>query len=68
MDNDVKNKKYIDPEITEYANFNWKNYIENYDDLNHIETKEEAWEHWINHGKNEGRLYKKKVKKKLFDF
>jgi hypothetical protein len=39
----------------EYINFNWEYYIKNNIDLNNIKTKQEAWEHWINHGKKEGR-------------
>jgi len=58
MDNDVETKnKCKDKENKEYQNFSWKYYIENNEDLKHIETKDEAWEHWINHGKNEGRLF-----------
>ena len=41
----------------EYFNFDWKNYVNNYDDLKHMDNKEEAWTHWNNHGKNEGRTY-----------
>jgi len=37
--------------------FVWKYYIEKYPDLKHMQTPEEAWQHWINHGKNEGRSY-----------
>jgi len=40
-----------------YTDFDWKSYIENNNDLQHINTKEEAWEHWINYGKNEGRFF-----------
>jgi hypothetical protein len=36
-------------------NFDWKSYIEINNDLSHIKTEREAWEHWINFGKNEGR-------------
>ena len=37
--------------------FNWKNYINRYDDLKkHLKyTKESAWEHYLNHGKRENR-------------
>lgn len=43
----------------EILNFDWKQYIENYQDLRDsgINTKEKAWYHWMNHGKNEGRKY-----------
>lgn len=40
-----------------YENFNWKKYVNKNMDLNHIETKDEAWRHWDNHGKNENREY-----------
>ena len=49
----------------EYKNFEWENYINNYDDLKKIDNKEKAWEHWINHGKKEKRvtfnIYEKKI-------
>lgn len=40
-------------------NFDWKKYIDTYIDLKRgdIRTKEKAWEHWINHGRLEGRTY-----------
>ena len=38
-----------------YENFNWINYKNKYEDLNHIKTKDEAWTHWYNYGKNENR-------------
>jgi hypothetical protein len=28
-----------------------------HDDLKHVKNKIEAWEHWNNHGKKEGRIY-----------
>ena len=39
--------------------FNWQTYINNYEDLQKagINTKKKAWQHWINHGKSEGRIY-----------
>jgi|Laugrespbdmm15dd_1035085.scaffolds.fasta_scaffold01172_4 GR25 family glycosyltransferase involved in LPS biosynthesis len=38
-------------------NFDWKYYLHNYPDLIQagIRTKQSAWSHWINHGKNELR-------------
>jgi len=42
--------------ITNFLNFDWKMYIKKYDDLNLIETKEDAWYHWINYGKHENRV------------
>jgi len=38
-------------------NFDWSTYIKNNKDLKSIKTKEEAWHHWIHHGKKEGRNY-----------
>ena len=37
--------------------FDWKSYISNYEDLRkaNINTKEKAWNHWINYGRKEGR-------------
>jgi len=40
-----------------YINFDWIKYIELNTDIAHINCKENAWEHWMNHGKNEGRQY-----------
>ena len=40
-----------------YDNFNWINYKNKYQDLNHIKTKDEAWTHWDNYGKNENREF-----------
>ena len=46
---------------TEFTDFDWKTYINNYEDLKNIKTKEEAWNHWIKHGKNENRTFDKIV-------
>lgn len=35
--------------------FNWFFYINNYNDLSHLKNEEEAFQHWKNIGKNEGR-------------
>ena len=40
-----------------YENFHWEKYKNCYDDLKHITRKNESWEHWINHGKNENREF-----------
>ena len=53
------NNNFKDDEI--YIDFDWKYYIEKYPDLNSLKTKEEAWQHWINHGINEGRINYKKT-------
>jgi len=41
------------------SNFNWKVYVNNYQDLRDagIDTEDEALEHWLNFGKKEGRDY-----------
>ena len=38
--------------------FDWKYYLSIYHDLQEhgIDTPEEAWEHWVNYGKREGRI------------
>jgi hypothetical protein len=40
-----------------YNDFNWKYYLDAYPDLtfNGVHTEEQAIQHWINHGKKEGR-------------
>jgi hypothetical protein len=53
--------------IKEYLKFNWKSYIDAYDDLNYIITKEDAWYHWINYGKYEGRLLYSEINDKNFE-
>ena len=53
------------------TDFDWIFYINNYDDLKHVQTKKEAWYHWINHGSLEGRICKKNEsvnQKELFDW
>jgi hypothetical protein len=44
---------------SEYNNFDWNSYVSYYQDLknDNIDTKQKAWSHWKNHGKNEKRLY-----------
>jgi hypothetical protein len=59
IDKNIENEKNM---------FDWKKYIEINNDLNHIKNKEEAWEHWINHGKNEGRNFYIKSKYNTFDW
>jgi hypothetical protein len=45
----------------EANNFDWKTYVENYEDLRkaNINTYESALQHWNNFGKKEGRTFKK---------
>jgi hypothetical protein len=40
-----------------YINFDWKSYIHYYNDLLNIQNKNDAWNHWIQHGKKEGRVF-----------
>ena len=57
---DKSNKIEInDINCIEEDNFDWKQYIDNYDDLKKagIDTKDKAWKHWMNHGKLEGRNF-----------
>jgi hypothetical protein len=48
--------------------FDWKSYIKNNKDLYHINSKEEAWDHWNNYGKNEGRFFFDKKCLKITNF
>lgn len=43
----------------DYETFDWKRYLHTYDDLveNGMQSKKDAWFHWRNHGKVEGRVY-----------
>ena len=56
-DNKIIKKDEIIKKDKDEKDFNWKQYIENYQDLKEsgMKTEEEAWSHWINHGKKEGR-------------
>jgi hypothetical protein len=40
-----------------YEIFDWENYINYYNDLKHVKTKEEAWNHWSYYGINENRIF-----------
>jgi hypothetical protein len=39
-----------------YDNFDWKAYINYYPDITYIQDKENAWQHWITSGNQEGRI------------
>jgi len=41
----------MDPE------FDWRAYVHNYPDLEHLNTRQKAWSHWCRYGKQEGRTY-----------
>ena len=45
---------YLYMNIT-YNDFNWNKYIHINNDLKNLSSKDEAWNHWISHGKNEER-------------
>jgi hypothetical protein len=47
---------YINYSSNEYDNFNWKFYIDQYEDLNLLQLKEHAYYHWKNYGEKEGRI------------
>jgi hypothetical protein len=38
------------------SEFDWFFYVNNYEDLSEITNEKDAWNHWINHGKNENRI------------
>ena len=59
MERKKEDEKKVDKneKTEEYKKFDWRSYIKHYDDLNHLDTKEKAWEHWLNHGKKEKRKY-----------
>jgi len=42
----------------EFQAFDWQYYVDHYEDLRYMTKKEVAWEHWMNHGKEEGRSWK----------
>ena len=41
----------------EFINFDWEKYVGKYGDLKAIKSKDDAWKHWIKHGKKESRIY-----------
>jgi len=55
-ENRVIPKVNKDINSAEFDKFDWKTYVKNYADLSSIDTKEEAWTHWNNYGKNENRV------------
>ena len=50
---EINNKNELD---YEYELFNWHFYINKYEDLKHINSREMAWDHWINFGRKENRV------------
>jgi hypothetical protein len=59
--NSVTTINYDD--YSDLDSFNWEDYISNYDDLKEsgLDTEKKALDHWINHGKQEKRSYKKSL-------
>jgi hypothetical protein len=55
--------------VTLKSFFNWKFYVSFYEDLPAagINTEDSAWNHWINHGRNEGRLSKENMINKFYN-
>jgi hypothetical protein len=47
----------IDDDKLNYINFDWKSYTQYYSDLLTIQNKNDAWNHWTQNGKKEGRIY-----------
>ena len=41
--------------VTDKDLFDWEYYVENNNDLKHINNSDMAWDHWCNYGKDEGR-------------
>ena len=57
IETDLSNKDIKLDKYHTLINFDWSKYINYYEDLNQLNTKEKAWNHWINHGKNEKRKF-----------
>ena len=52
-----------------YNNFDWLRYVNYYSDLREkLQNSEDAWHHWVNYGKNEGRMYFKYEQMDSFDW
>ena len=57
MKENPKIKNLINENIKQ-SEFDWETYINNYEDLNKLSSKKEAWNHWTRHGKKENRTDK----------
>lgn len=52
-----------------YKDFEWNNYVNNYEDLKNITTKEEALKHWLSCGINDNRTFlQKNTSKTLLNY
>ena len=49
--------KNIKPTSPEYDIFDWERYATVHEDLNGLLTKDDAWNHWLNHGIHENRMF-----------
>ena len=60
----------IDKELKNMNDFNWITYLKNYPDLkeHNINNEEKAYKHYLEYGKNEGRIYYDLEKIKYFDW
>jgi hypothetical protein len=57
MKENPKIKNLINENLKQ-SDFDWKTYINNYEDLKNLTSKKEAWNHWIKHGRKENRTDK----------
>lgn len=53
----INEKEGISTPQSEYADFDWEQYIDFYSDLKEHNTKDKAYTHWTNHGKSENRKF-----------
>ena len=65
--NSINSNKMAETEkdAENFTNFDWYKYINYHKDLRQLNTKEKAWDHWINHGKKEQRKFFKLNKEKM---
>ena len=53
---ELPSKKNTDINEVVYSDFDWETYVNNYEDLKKIDSKEKAWNHWLQNGKKEKRV------------
>lgn len=62
----AENETFIESFYRMYPEFNWKFYLNSYEDLNKVfKTEEEAVNHYWSNGRFENRVYKKNIKKSI---
>lgn len=49
--------KNVKPPSPDYDIFDWEKYVSEHKDLNGLLTKDDAWNHWLNHGIHENRMF-----------